>query len=262
MTWIVGTACPFGYSVGLSDIRVSFPDGSEGDCLRKIYPVGRFLAAGFAGSVAIGFDMVRTLTRLLHNPNKGEAWIPEAVAQWWPSDAISVFERYSDTERSRGSQLMLFGVHPTEDNGEPAGWPKSSVYRFSDPHFQPEESQGIEVVSIGSGSQVASYKEVLRELSDGGENFQFVMMGSKGIATRLAISLTAALQAKPQPGISPHLHLCVVTRGDIELGTNDHDEFDSDGSPKPFRMPQVATSYEEIVKLCQSRGVTAEGASC
>lgn len=64
MTWIVGGAPPFGWAVGLSDIRVSFSDGTELDCLRKIYPVGRFITAGFAGSVAIGFAMIQRLSEL------------------------------------------------------------------------------------------------------------------------------------------------------------------------------------------------------
>ena len=57
MTWIVGRSIPFGYSVALSDIRVTL-DGREIDCLQKIYPVGPFIAMGFAGSVPIGFAMI------------------------------------------------------------------------------------------------------------------------------------------------------------------------------------------------------------
>jgi hypothetical protein len=45
----------FGYGFGLSDIRVTLGDGSEVDCLQKIYPVARWVAAGFSGSVKIGF---------------------------------------------------------------------------------------------------------------------------------------------------------------------------------------------------------------
>ncbi len=48
----------FGYSVGVSDIRVTLYDGSERDCLQKIYPIAQSIALGFAGSVRIGFEMV------------------------------------------------------------------------------------------------------------------------------------------------------------------------------------------------------------
>jgi len=64
MTWVLGTNTPFGYAVGLSDIRVTVAD-QQFDCLQKVYPISRFVAAGFAGSVAIGFEMVSELQRWL-----------------------------------------------------------------------------------------------------------------------------------------------------------------------------------------------------
>src|SRR6266511_2331168 len=79
MTWIVGRAVPWGCAAALSDIRVTLADRSEVDCLQKIYPVGRFIALGFAGSVAIGFGMVGRLRQLLGTVKPGEACEPE---QW------------------------------------------------------------------------------------------------------------------------------------------------------------------------------------
>ena len=38
------------YAAAISDIRVSFPDGRTLDCLQKVYPVGRFIAAALAVS--------------------------------------------------------------------------------------------------------------------------------------------------------------------------------------------------------------------
>src|SRR6266508_1806553 len=84
MTWIVGRALPWGCAAALSDIRVTLADRSEVDCLQKIYPVGRFIALGFAGSVAIGFGMVGRLRQLLGTVKPGEAWEPDVVAEWWP----------------------------------------------------------------------------------------------------------------------------------------------------------------------------------
>src|ERR1700738_527296 len=118
MTWVVGTAPIWGWAVGLSDIRVTFSDGSELDCLRKIYPVGRFLAAGFAGSVAIGFAMIQRLSELLYQPNENVAWIPSEVANWWQHEAQELFNRFDAVERNCGSQVMLIGVHPTENVGD------------------------------------------------------------------------------------------------------------------------------------------------
>jgi hypothetical protein len=46
MTWIASTPTMFGYSFGISDVRVTLADGSEVDCLQKVYNVGRFLRHG------------------------------------------------------------------------------------------------------------------------------------------------------------------------------------------------------------------------
>ncbi|WP_260736442.1 hypothetical protein [Tunturiibacter lichenicola] len=57
MTWVVGIPTTFGYAFGISDVRVTLGDKTEIDCLQKIYPIGRYVAAAFAGSVKIGFAM-------------------------------------------------------------------------------------------------------------------------------------------------------------------------------------------------------------
>jgi hypothetical protein len=67
MTWIVGTPTIFGYGFGISDVRVTPRNGSEVDCLQKIHPVGRYIAAGFAGDVYIGFAMVEELRKLMYS---------------------------------------------------------------------------------------------------------------------------------------------------------------------------------------------------
>src|SRR5262245_19208089 len=93
MTWIVRRSTMFGYAVGISDVRVSFSDGSELDCLQKIHSIGNIMALGFAGSVAIVYDMVERLTELLRNDQPHKVWVPQAVAEWWPEDAKQVFDR-------------------------------------------------------------------------------------------------------------------------------------------------------------------------
>lgn len=55
-----------GYAFGLSDVRVTFADKNEKDCLQDINPVGQYLAAAFAGSVQIGFRMIESLCQYLH----------------------------------------------------------------------------------------------------------------------------------------------------------------------------------------------------
>jgi hypothetical protein len=36
----------WGYSIGISDIRVTLADGSEHDCLQKIYPIAQSITLG------------------------------------------------------------------------------------------------------------------------------------------------------------------------------------------------------------------------
>src|ERR1700682_5093850 len=100
MTWIVGTPTLFGYGIGISDVRVTLADGSEHDCLQKIYPVGRFVAMGFAGSVRIGFAMADVLSELLYHEDESRAWDPNAIGSWWPEDARKAFAEFPQGEQS------------------------------------------------------------------------------------------------------------------------------------------------------------------
>lgn len=81
----------WGYSFGISDIRVTLPDGSECDCLQKIYPVAQSIALGFAGSVCIGFKMVEVMKEWLHNDAPDCAWFPLETLELWPEVARNTF---------------------------------------------------------------------------------------------------------------------------------------------------------------------------
>src|SRR4051812_33767629 len=129
MTWIVGRPFIFGYSAGISDVRVTLADRSERDCLQKIYPVGKFMALGFAGSVSIGFRMVARLTELLQTDDPEMAWNPQAVAEWWPADANEVFDSAPARQQRLGCALILLSVHPDENAGA-VPWAQSYVHRF------------------------------------------------------------------------------------------------------------------------------------
>ena len=59
----------FGYGALYSDVQVTFPDGSTKDLLQKAYPLSNFIAAGFAGSVRIGFMLLDSLSQFLQLPN-------------------------------------------------------------------------------------------------------------------------------------------------------------------------------------------------
>ena len=164
MTWIIGAAAALGYAVGISDIRVTFSDGTERDCLQKIYPISRFIAAGFAGSVRIGFTMMAALSYHLRDLPDGTAWLPEDVGDDFGLIAKQVFSSSEPTEQAQHSHLILLGAHPTDDVGIP-GYAVCSVYILRSPDFVPQQARIGEVVSIGSGSTAAPYQEVLAGFS-------------------------------------------------------------------------------------------------
>ncbi|SPE44557.1 conserved hypothetical protein [Candidatus Sulfotelmatobacter sp. SbA7] len=79
MTWICATSTIYGYGALYSDVQVTFRDGHTRDLIQKAYPLGNSIAAGFAGSVRIGFDLLSNLTQCLSMPpeaRKTVAWEP------------------------------------------------------------------------------------------------------------------------------------------------------------------------------------------
>ena len=262
MTWIIGASTLMGYAIGISDIRVTFADGIEKDCLQKLYPMGRFIAAGFAGSVRIGFSMLDALTLLLQDLPEGAAWHPEEVADCFQDLARQVFQAAPQKEQMCRSHLMLLGAHPTQDLGLP-GYARCSVHILRSPDFVPQMAGTGEVVSIGSGSAVGPYQKVLDGFSS---NVLSLLRGEEMGARMGFLALTMVVQKtieqNPTAGISPHAHICVVRRASIEVGTNDENRYPPSGEVIEIRMPQVATSWAEFVRMTSSSAGSADGAVC
>lgn len=283
MTWIVGAPSMFGYGIGISDVRVTLADGSERDCLQKIYPVGRFIAAGFAGSVRIGFAMLETLTALLQNEDETRAWDPLAVAEWWPEDARRVFAQFPE-EQSGQSHLMLISTHPTEHSGNP-DWPRAYVHTFKSPNFDAVCTPPGKVSAIGCGEWIEPCREAVESLCNDHEAMVSVMRGEQGIpggmGTMLGTHLTFLLKRIQPRGISSHLHYCWVYRGKIIIRANDHTTFGPRWSSfeagsgvnrelgveqsttreggVDFRMPTLASTWDELVRMLNAQGATASG---
>jgi len=122
----------FGYSIGISDIRVTLGDGSEHDCLQKIYPMTNSIAMGFAGSVRIGFMMAEAMRRWLHCDELDGFWQPLEVAEQWPEIASKVFHSASPEEQDLQCALMLLSTDPVACNGP---GPQTYVHTFHSPDF-------------------------------------------------------------------------------------------------------------------------------
>jgi hypothetical protein len=262
MTWIVGAAAALGYSVAISDIRVTFGDGSERDCLQKIYPMARFIAAGFAGSVKIGFALLEGLAYQLRGAPEDQAFFPQEVADCFSPLARDIFQSFAADERAMESHGMLLGAHPTEDVGIP-GYSRCSVRILRSPEFLPIVTPIGEVVSIGSGSGFPAYREVLAGFSSNPLSLLQMETAGRGESSLiLSMVVQKTIEKNPAPGISPHSHICLVHRGTGDVRPNDHDQYPQNGEKIEFRMPRVATSWNEFERMCSDNRTTSHGAVC
>ena len=257
---------PFGYSVALSDIRVTLGDGREVDYLQKIYPVGSFIAMGFAGSVPIGFAMITRMRQLLNPIEPGKTWQPDVVAEWWPRDARYVFAAMPAEMREHDCHLVMIGAHPSKNNGD-APWAMSYVYRFRSPDFEAVPTRADEVVSIGSGEGVAEYASALQRLGGLSEDaFSFLQLETLGrgaSAFGLTQSISHAIETTPTRGISRHLHVCLAMRGEIRLGNNDTNYIGPpDNSVDNLVMPPVAQSLDELLNMLNLTAEAVATARC
>jgi hypothetical protein len=272
----------FGFGFGLSDIRVTLGDGSERDCLQKIYPVGRYIAAGFAGSVQIGFAMIDELRRRANLADEKLSCDPNLVARDWPQFARAIFDNSSSEDQAGQCHLMLISAHPNEHNGNP-NWPRCYVHIFRSPTFEAEVVPVHTLGTIGCGSHYEPCKEVIDRFNSSNDRRMFYMQAGQtlgGMGSMIGIDITDLLMRVQPGGISTHLHYCWVYRGKITISTNDHTQkgrwsiipLGSENSPTlPFEskilddgsvifaMPTIATTWKELQQLLAVSGSSAKG---
>jgi hypothetical protein len=265
MTWVIGGSSIFGTGALISDTRVRFQDGTTAEFLQKAYPVGNYIAVGFAGSVRIGFALVKSLQTAMVVPDGTgpHAWDPRAVASHWRATAQQIFHDAPIDERSLGSQVLLVGPQPTEHMGTP-GFPRMEIARATSPDFTPRFSKpGLVVRHIGSGGSVSEYKRAIRplfRLSSG--IHQAHIAGIHEWARQLAFSVTIAVRDYPNHGISEHFHVVAVRLGVTAVFTNDMTTYPRDGPPLVLKMPPVARSWAEFVDMASALRANASGATC
>jgi hypothetical protein len=264
MTWVCAASTIYGYGALYSDVQVTFPDGRTADLVQKAYPLSNFIAAGFAGSVRIGFTLLQSLSDGLSLPSKAletHAWEPKWVSQKWASIAKSVFDSAPEEEKVHPTQVLMLGMSPTENCGLGA---KVYFTRFASPDFRPcIMSRAIKVCSIGTGARIKEYHRDLKplfRLTSG--ILQGEVMNQGGWARALGFSISHRLGEFPRAGISRHLHILIVRRGSILVETSDENIYPPDGSCIEVRMPSVAQSYEQFLGLAESLGHNAAGAIC
>lgn len=205
-----------------------------------------FIAAGFSGSVRVGFSLLQSLAECTLLPDESlgtQAWEPVWVARRWGPVAKSVFESAPEVERALGARMLLLGASPNENAGLGA---RMFLVRFASPDFLPGiMARFIMSCSIGSGAGVAEYKQRLKpHIRFASRIHRAEVMNPNGWAHELVFSLTRSLRDRPRSGISRHLHAIVVRRGQATAWNNDEKIHYPDGSVEEVRMPPVAQSYE------------------
>lgn len=264
MTWIIGGSTIFGYGVMLSDIQVTFSNGKTADLVQKAFLISNFLSAGFAGSVKIGFMLLDSLAKLTYmSPEdcQTHAWDPLWIANEWQPLAKKIFDAAPAEERKLGSQFLIVCASPTENASL-----GSKIYfiNLSWPEFKPEiMTDSVKLCSIGSGADVVEYKKALQPLLDFKSGILQAEVGNEGgWAQAFAFSVTRLLNDKPINGISKHLNVHIIRRGSLYEFNNNERIHRKDGLIVDFKMPNVARSYPEFVKMVSRMSSKAECAIC
>ena len=255
MTWVLGMSTRFDYVTCVSDIQVSWGDSEFHNCLKKTYKITDSLAAAFAGSVKIGFDLVEDLRGQCRTDTES-AGSPKALIARWPRHAHHIFAAASLSERRNRSQLLILGIEREHDESIPV------LYKLESPTFNPEKANAGQAFSIGCGSMI--YKPVLDEIaqqSDPLTVYESRGFAGKGIGCGLMMVMTTERQQRLAPGISEEL-LCTV------LAPSEFQQFPyrscitdaNTGNTREVDMPTVAESYAAFKIVAESYGLQAAGA--
>ena len=258
LTWIIGVNSFMGYSFVLSDIKVSWGKIIEKDCLQKFYPITDNIAAGFAGSVSLGFKMLGGLAECIQKEKEYKGLIPSYIAQKWSRKAKHIYDNASLMEKKMGCQLIMIGTYPKSKNtiGHVSNT-KTAVIKLSGPNFKPYIAKPHDIVSIGSGASINEYK-VLLEWCDNNINSVFSFAETIGLPAAFNILISGQLLANPKFGISKHLHIITADEQGIYIGNNDKQNEDGTYS---LQMPKVAYGFKEFLEMAKGYGFKAEAAS-
>lgn len=267
MTWVCAVSSVMGYGAIYSDVQVTLRNGSTRDLVQKAYPITNSIAAGFAGSVRIGFSLLDSLTSFLRLPPDVDpnqiGWDPRWISANWAPFAKSVFDKADASERRLGSKLLIVAASPNENCGI-----ETKVYftRFSAPDFRPGiMSKPFKFCSIGSGAAITEYHDQLKPLfrwSGHISTLKAEVGQPYGWARNLSFRISRCLADHPRPGISRHMHMIIVGRRTIVVENNDENIYVGDAPRIEIRMPSVAQSYQQFTAFAAAGGHDAVGATC
>lgn len=260
MTWVVGMPSMFGYCVGIADVQatISYPTGKKLyiDSVQKIFPVGKFIAAGFCGDIQVGFLLINDLQNWAVLPEKGVAWIPDCLVSKWRRRARRIFSLIKGNAE-RKVEILLLGVYPQRENGIP-GQAQTYGCIMRSPEFDPECFNPGKIAAIGSGNEVEMYVEAIERINKEGYTplMQMEVGNPGGYGLALSSYLSLKVNENPVHGISNHFHICYVKRGVITIGPNDYSIYPNQGSKIDIVMPTVATNWTEFKHLMKRKGIS------
>jgi hypothetical protein len=274
VTWIIGASSIFGYGAIMSDVRITFSDGSERDMLQKAYPLGPYVIGGFAGSVRIGFELLNSLQYGLEPPDHDGplgshwTWEPAGIAHEWQPIAKTIFANAPPAEQACGSHILIVGISHeglTDDAAQAPNVirrPRAIIIRMMSPKFEPlVTSRQLSVEHIGSGAYVEKYVELMKHYFDPMSDTLQSETAAFGMWPKmLARGVRQIVNDDPVSGISPHVHILLCRSGHISMLTNDTTIVPKGKDPIEFKMPKVARGYAQFLEMCSATGVAAAGA--
>lgn len=260
MTWVIGVPSMFGYSFGLADVQatIEYQNGKKeyvDAVVQKIFPIAKFIAAGYSGSIEVGFYLIEDLQKWAFLPDSKTAWIPDCLVLKWHRRARWLFSRLNK-QKQQYTEIILIGVYPQKGNGIP-GQAQTYCCIMRSPKFIPEIISAGKIGSIGSGNGVDSYMKILNEINTRGYSplMQMEVQNPGGYGNALSTLITIKVRENPTPGISKHLHICVVRRGSIKITSSDYSVTDKNGRVEEVKMPKVANNWNEFQSIMNKKGI-------
>ena len=266
MTWIVGTGTMFGHAVLASDIRatIKYSTGEELhiDCLQKVYPLGKFVVGGFAGSVKIGFSIIGHLQAELAMVDEESAWDLDIIANTWLPRAVRrIFNSFPLSEKVLKSQIILASTHPTKNWPFP-NTPLPVVYKVDSPDFKPQKAAQDEVLGIGYGAMINCMIEV-NKVCKKPFFHQTIYGGTQYQAMYVANILEGVIKKTPLSGVSNLFQFATVNRKQTEIFNHETSLCTKEGNKPILKFPPVlAKSYEQFKKIVAKSGVNLVCATC
>jgi hypothetical protein len=157
---------------------------------------------------------------------------------------------------------MLLGVSPREHIGLP-GASLATVAIMRSPSFVPEFVATAAVESIGIGQSVGVYADVLRSVTSEFALWQVEMRIPGAYGKMVAHVIQQTVQKHSHATVSPHVHVCAVRRGSVDITASDHASFwHASGQQTHWRMPTIATTwpaFEALVQVEFGAGASAGG---